>query len=676
MGNNCVCLKILNSCENKYSVNELELLAAVWAIEHFKYYLYGRKLTLITDHQALVSALQCKKNNKVYQSRLTRWIYRLLPFDFDIKHLAGSKMGLIDYIPRHPVGKPQLPAYWDEQVVVALIDDFIAHLEFQDSASLNLALNSNPNGTFNTQKLDRNENDSHPDSFETANAFTLNSHKSTFSRSENCKQFKNHNFVPNISEKKISHHTNMNRQLSISTSGMSLPPFKPILRKCHKGAQTTISFHPKNISSFDTYKQLHKDLNFSDTSHQVIPSKDSMTIQPIPVNQGCQTEQEEETQTCSATAVTQDEDVPMYRRQLRNVFGSSFLAAATKKDRSLNPLLNMVKVQKWDTRKSCYGPSFYNSDTDSQCETASFCPKQLRQTLVDALHLTHPGQGGMLEAARNIWYPYLHRDIVATAQNCKECREKGKNLKVISGHSHFTSLDAVVEPNEEIQLDFAGPLPDENDKVVYILVGVDRFSRFPSAKVVTNNQADTIIRFMQTHIVNHGVPQNIRFDQAQGFRAKKFMVYCKNNNIKLIFAPVDDHRSIGMVERLIRTLKSRLSVMKIDNRNKPYKLASDVAELIKTLRIAPNATTKITPFEAHFGRKSKTPLSNIAKSPKLSNLSWENIKLACLDQKLLTKPALTAEAMWNRDVNSEDKLDINYRQKQQEPQLVPDNMPS
>ena len=116
--------------------------------------------------------------------------------------------------------------------------------------------------------------------------------------------------------------------------------------------------------------------------------------------------------------------------------------------------------------------------------------------------------------------------------------------------------------------------------------------------------------------------------------------------------------------------------MKIDIRNKPYKLVSDVAELIKTLRITPNATTKITPFDAHFGRKPNTPLSNMATAPKSSNLSWENIKLACLDQKLLTKPALTAEAMWNRDVNREDELDINYRQKQQEPHLVPDNMPS
>ena len=149
---------------------------------------------------------------------------------------------------------------------------------FQDSASLNLALSSNPYGMFNTQKLDRNENDFHSDSFETAKALTLNSHKLNFSRLKTHSKSKHLEQkisstceYPPISKTKTLQKTIMNHQVSISTSGMSLPPFKRILRTCHKGAQTTISFHPKNISSFDTYKQLQKDLNFSDTSHQVIP---------------------------------------------------------------------------------------------------------------------------------------------------------------------------------------------------------------------------------------------------------------------------------------------------------------------------------------------------------------------------------------------------------------------
>ena len=40
--------RFLNSLEEKYSVNELELLGVVWAIEHFKYFLYGKHFTVIT----------------------------------------------------------------------------------------------------------------------------------------------------------------------------------------------------------------------------------------------------------------------------------------------------------------------------------------------------------------------------------------------------------------------------------------------------------------------------------------------------------------------------------------------------------------------------------------------------------------------------------------------------
>ena len=44
--------RFLNSCEERYSVNELELLGVVWSIEYFKKYLYGKNFTVITAHRA------------------------------------------------------------------------------------------------------------------------------------------------------------------------------------------------------------------------------------------------------------------------------------------------------------------------------------------------------------------------------------------------------------------------------------------------------------------------------------------------------------------------------------------------------------------------------------------------------------------------------------------------
>ena len=56
--------RYLNKLEEKYSTNELELLAIVSALKHSKYYLYGNEITLQTDHQALLSEIkQWRKQN-------------------------------------------------------------------------------------------------------------------------------------------------------------------------------------------------------------------------------------------------------------------------------------------------------------------------------------------------------------------------------------------------------------------------------------------------------------------------------------------------------------------------------------------------------------------------------------------------------------------------------------
>ena len=161
---------------------------------------------------------------------------------------------------------------------------------------------------------------------------------------------------------------------------------------------------------------------------------------------------------------------------------------------------------------------------------------------------------------------------------------------------------------------------------------------------------------MQQYISDNGVPRRLRGDQAQTVRAKKLQVFCKSNNIKLLFASVDDHRSIGVVERLIQTLKRRL-----DPYNTPFKIASSVAEIIKTLRITPHGVTKVTPFEAHMGRKANTPLSNKTTNSSPSNLNWENAKHACLDRKNLTQPPIPAEIIHDLQKWSEDELCIKRR---------------
>ena len=168
---------------------------------------------------------------------------------------------------------------------------------------------------------------------------------------------------------------------------------------------------------------------------------------------------------------------------------------------------------------------------------------------------------------------------------------------------HSLQMEPVVEPNEKVPLDFAGPLQNELNRDAHILVAIDKWSKFPTAKVVTNTTADIAIKIMQRYISMNRVPRRLRCDQAQTFRAKKFQLFCNTNNLNLLFKPEDDHRAVWVVERMIQTLKRRLAVMRIDETNTPYKLASYVAEMFKTLRITPHSVTKISQFEAQMGRK-------------------------------------------------------------------------
>ena len=114
--------RFLISVEDRYSIIELELLGVVWSVELFKYYLYGKPFTVITDHWALLSIMRKNRANKSYNSRLTRCVDQLLPFDFTIDHLPGSKMGLVDNISRDPQQKAVNISAYDEQFIVAKLD--------------------------------------------------------------------------------------------------------------------------------------------------------------------------------------------------------------------------------------------------------------------------------------------------------------------------------------------------------------------------------------------------------------------------------------------------------------------------------------------------------------------------------------------------------------------------
>lgn len=61
--------RALSSTGKNYAITELETLAVVWAVTHFRYYLYGHSVKIFTDHTAVKAVLGTPQPN----GKHTRW---------------------------------------------------------------------------------------------------------------------------------------------------------------------------------------------------------------------------------------------------------------------------------------------------------------------------------------------------------------------------------------------------------------------------------------------------------------------------------------------------------------------------------------------------------------------------------------------------------------------------
>ena len=93
-----------NPAEQKYAPTEPEVAALVFAVTHFEVYLLGNKVTVYTDHQALVSAFVSHLKSQT-RGLLARWYLKLSRFlpQLELKYKPGCQNTAADALSRAPV---------------------------------------------------------------------------------------------------------------------------------------------------------------------------------------------------------------------------------------------------------------------------------------------------------------------------------------------------------------------------------------------------------------------------------------------------------------------------------------------------------------------------------------------------------------------------------------------
>ena len=595
--------RFLNAAELKYSTNELELLAIVWATEHFRNYIYGRPFSVITDHQALLSALKPNRGNKTYFSRLTRWVDKLLPFDFDINHKPGSKMGIVDYLSRHPTEKATPVSHYDEQFVLAVINKCRHDLHFPPLLSAN--------ETTRPHIVNQSESDT---------AYLLKhapricfSHRSSHGRSFN-----------EIKWNSCSHALQLQLLDALFTQLPSFDFHTPLLKLNMRPSATTSPSRP-------TYTAIAKTLPQSPSDEIVILSSDDSPIKTEPLKSSPTKAQPPALTksvppvTFPAVALVNPDFSPLnafdgINSTFHVLFDNKFISLATSNDAILSRVKQAVLTRNLlplKLRELYFFRLFGHLHVRSGClfyDNRLVVPTSLQDAILQRLHEDHSGSQAMLDRASNIWWPHMRQSIKYLASNCDDCSYVGKNLKPLLPHSQVGSLAHPTRANEILELDFCGPLRCAHKTKNYILVAIDRYTKFVTTKLCSSPTAWTVRDFLTAYMRDNGRVHTIVSDQGAAFTSAQLATFTSLNCIHHEFAPSGDHRGIGTVERAIGTIRSRLTAMRL-SQGTSFALKPALTLVTRNLRHQPVPSHPYSVKEFHFFGRCSGQTSGFQSHP-------------------------------------------------------------
>ena len=112
--------RALSPSERNYGMTELETLAVVWGVSHFRHHLYGTSVTIYTDHTAVKAVLESSHPT----AKHARWwsrVYGQGIKDIKIRYRAGKENQNADALSRNPHSPVPVSGMVDGEVQMATI---------------------------------------------------------------------------------------------------------------------------------------------------------------------------------------------------------------------------------------------------------------------------------------------------------------------------------------------------------------------------------------------------------------------------------------------------------------------------------------------------------------------------------------------------------------------------
>ena len=151
------------------------------------------------------------------------------------------------------------------------------------------------------------------------------------------------------------------------------------------------------------------------------------------------------------------------------VFNKGLISSLTSKDAVLKEVRDCI-INSDEEQLIALNPYLHSYWRDLHVSSGCVCmdekvaiPNALKDALIENIHASYPVSWGMVCRAQLCWWPYKNRDLLVKAIECKSCNAIGKNLKSVIPAKQFKTHTPCIVPNQEIQIDFAGPIINEKN---------------------------------------------------------------------------------------------------------------------------------------------------------------------------------------------------------------------
>jgi transposase InsO family protein len=575
--------KTFNDAQRNYDTTEREALAIIWALQHFNTYCEGHRYTLMTDHQAL-SYIQ---KNKDSSKRIARWQNLMSNYAVDIFYKSGSTNFAADLLSRQLM-----------QLAPSIRVNVFSTVHRPEKKK-RLATSTS---SKETKESVRTEDEYEVESIV---AKRLNA-KSKKGEHEYLVKWKGYDASENTWEP-AGHLSNSvdllaefaNKEFEVSKSDPSPKNPEKIEELAQSPPDDNILEQPsqccicKEMFANEAAMHVHR---FHTHSIQIPTDR----LKTLPMTVDIDTFKALQ-RSDSSFKIVFDTDLGKVEYEEMSIRDRKMMAS-NEYVLSENGLLYCIETSTLRSR----------SKVNTQLRLC--IPKTERRRLLYHYHdeCAHPGIIHLYETLKEkVWWPRLLSDVIRYVQSCRICQvNKGIRNKYLP-----RSMNIPTGPWSHLAIDHIGPFPMSNGGNRYILVIIDRFTRYVEAYACPDETAHTTAQIIIDKVIcRYGFMSVLQSDRGAGFTLMQQIL--KQLRIKKVKTTAHHPESNGVVEIFNKTLKKTLKLWVSEQQNDwdvllPY--------AIFAYNTSYHTTIKQTPFYMNHGREARTIVDQVTEEDVRNN---------------------------------------------------------